>query len=106
MKLISTLIAGGILTGTSLAVVADVTTAASEVVATASISAVVRAAQPGALLGYETWPEALANAAASVSQGGDALTVTGTTVRWAHEEACFEADVPDVWAPLDVQPCG
>lgn len=105
VKIVSSLIAGGILTATSLAIVDDVVGPASEIVAASSISTVVRSAQPGFLLGYETWPEALANAAASVSQGGDALTVTGTTVRWAHEEACFEASVPDVWAAVVVTSC-
>jgi hypothetical protein len=105
MKLLASLIAGGILSTTAVATVIDVIGPARETVGQSSIATVVRAAQPAALLENETWPEALAAAAAVLSQGGEAITVDGTVIRWAQDDACFAADVPDVWAPVVVEAC-
>ncbi len=107
MKLIASLIAGGILTTAAAVTVSDVVGPARETVGAASIATVVRAAQTelGVHQGTVAWSDALAAAAANLSQGGDAITVDGTTVRWTHEDGCFEATVPTEWSPVAVAPC-
>lgn len=108
MKLIAALIAGGILSVTAATQVADVVAPAAETVGGSSIRTVVRAAQTdlGAHLGTTSWPDALSLAAGSLSQGGEQIAVTGTVVRWVLDEACFEADVPHLWAAVEVRTCG
>ena len=107
MKLIAALIAGGILTVTAATQVTDIVAPAAETVAISSIQTVVRAAQVdlGVHQGTTLWADALADAAASLSQGGEAITVDGTTVRWVKDEHCFEATVADEWAPVVVAAC-
>jgi hypothetical protein len=107
MKLIATLIAGGILTGTAALTVIDVVGTASETVAASSIATVVRAAQAeiGVHTGEMPWAVALTAAAASLSQGADAITVDGHTVRWALDGECYEATVPGEWSPVEVVSC-
>jgi hypothetical protein len=109
VKLISTLIAGGILTVTVATQIPDIVAPAAETVGGSSIQTVVRAAQVdlGVHQGKTPWADALAAAAAGLSQGGEAISIDGTTVRWEHPdtEACFESTVPDVWAPVVVERC-
>jgi hypothetical protein len=107
MKLVAALVAGGVLTVAVATQITDVVGPAYEAVAVSSIQTVVRAAQTniGAQNGTTPWPVALADAAVALSQGGDAITVDGTVVRWVLDQACFEADVPYLWAVVEVRDC-
>jgi len=105
--LIPALVASGVLTVTAGTAAMSVIEGAEEAVGGASIATVVRAAQTdlGVHTGTTSWTVALTDAAAGLSQGSEAITVDGTVIRWVKDDACFEANVPDEWAAVDVQPC-
>lgn len=78
---------------------------AAEIAGDISIQAVVRRAQMDALLEMP-WEAALYAAGTNLVQGGEAITVDGTTVRWSHGEYCRQATVADQWTPIVTGPCG
>jgi hypothetical protein len=50
------------------------------------------------------WPDALADTVSS-ARNAQALTVSGTTLRWEHGDFCFYAEIPTPVTAAEAAPC-
>jgi hypothetical protein len=88
---------------TTQTMIDEVVPVAAEAAAAETARRIADAAYLDHLLGT-SWPAALKEAAAT-ARNNEALTVTGTTLTWQHDEYCYRAELPTAETTPTVRPC-
>ena len=81
----------------------ELTPVAYETTAFHSLRSVTQAAQALSMVTGVPMAEALQST--ELRQGGETLTVDGTTVTWSIDGNCWTVNVPEHTSPLNVTPC-